>query len=84
MRLPISHSDHIFNGIRVAVSLNMLKKEDYKISFFSLDERKCTKTENIEISKRGRIENSPDGLFDQFELDIDKMLGLIDGDVYIK
>lgn len=78
-----THSDHIFNGVRVAVALNALKKEDYAINFFSLDERKCTQVDNIEVSKRGRIVNSPEGLFDQFETDIDKMLGLID-DVYIK
>lgn len=78
-----THSDHIFNGIRVAVALNALKKEDYTINFLSLDEKKCTKVDKIEISKRGRIVNSPKGLFDQFEIDIDKMLGLID-DVYTK
>lgn len=73
-----THSDHIFNGIRVAVTKEILKKEDYSINFFSLDERNCTKVNNIEVSKRGRILNSPDGLFDQFETDIDKMLGLED------
>lgn len=78
-----THSDHIFNGIRVAVSRNELKKNDYSINFFSLDERNCTRIDNIEISKRGRIIDSLPGLFDQFEIDIDKMLGLSD-DVYIK
>ncbi len=72
-----THSDHIFNGIRVATVLNYLKKDDYTVNFFSLDERNCTKVDNIEISTRGRILNSPEGLFDQFEIDIDKMLGLI-------
>lgn len=78
-----THSDHIFNGIRVAVANGKLKKEDYTINFFSLNEKKCTKIDNIKISKRGRIANLPDGLFDQFEIDIDKMLGLTD-DVYTK
>lgn len=73
-----THSDHIFNGIRVAVALNTLNKTDYTINFFSLDEKRCTKVDNIKISKRGRILDSPKGLFDQFEIDIDKMLGLID------
>ncbi len=78
-----THSDHIFNGIRVAVALNYLKEDDYTINFFSLNEKNCTKVDNIKISTRGRIINSPEGLFDQFEIDIDRMLGLID-DVYIK
>ncbi len=73
-----THSDHIFNGIRVAVALNTLKKDDYTINFFSLNDKKCTVVNNIEVSKRGRIANNPEGLFDQFEIDIDKMLGLID------
>lgn len=78
-----THSDHIFNGIRVAVAQEKLKKEDYTINYLSLDENKCTKIDNIEVSKRGRILNAPEGLFDQFEIDLDKMLGLID-DVYTK
>jgi predicted ATPase len=71
-----THSDHIFNGIRVAVSRGELWQADYTINFFSLDEKHCTKVNPIEISKRGRVIDGPEGLFDQFEIDIDKMLGL--------
>ena len=78
-----THSDHIFNGIRVAIAKNELKQADYTINFFSLNEKECTQIDNIKVSKRGRIANSPSGLFDQFETDIDKMLGLI-SNVYIE
>ncbi len=73
-----THSDHIFNGVRVAVTRKQINDDDYTINFFSLDDRGCTKVDNIKVSKRGRIVDAPEGLFDQFEIDIDRMLGLKD------
>ncbi|MBO0545438.1 DUF3696 domain-containing protein [Clostridium botulinum] len=44
--------------------------------FLSLDERNCTINSQIKISKRGRIIDPPQDLFDQFEIDLDRMLGI--------
>jgi len=71
-----THSDHLFNGIRKGVALNQMRPEDVRVSFFSLDEKRCTKITKIEFGKRGRILNAADGLFDQFDIDLNEMIGV--------
>lgn len=71
-----THSDHIFNGTRVAISNEKISTDNVSINFFSLDNRYCTKNNFIEVGKRGRILNPPEDLFDQFDIDLDRMLGL--------
>lgn len=71
-----THSDHIFNGIRVAVANETLKEDEASINFLSLNRENCTTNNEIHIGKRGRIINPPEDLFDQFDIDLDKMLGL--------
>ncbi len=71
-----THSDHIFNGIRAGIATNAMKKENIIINFFRLDERLCTQNSQIDIGKNGRILNYVEGLFDQFDLDLDRMLRL--------
>lgn len=71
-----THSDHIFNGIRVSLAQNTLKKEEVCVNFFTLNDRFCTVNTEIEFGTNGRIVNSQKGLFDQFDDDLDKMLGI--------
>lgn len=71
-----THSDHIFNGTRVAISNGDIDADKVSLNFLSLDERYCTVNTPISIGKRGRIINPPNDLFDQFDIDLDKMLGL--------
>lgn len=71
-----THSDHIFNGTRVAISNGYIDSEKVSINFLSLDDRYCTKNDFIKVGKRGRILNPPEDLFDQFDIDLDRMLGL--------
>lgn len=71
-----THSDHIFNGTRVAIANGDISEEKVSLNFLSLDERHCTVNTEIHIGKRGRIIEPPEDLFDQFDLDLDKMLGL--------
>lgn len=71
-----THSDHIFNGTRVAIANDMIKEDKVSINFLSLDEKYCTENDRITIGKRGRIVNPPEDLFDQFDIDLDRMLGL--------
>lgn len=71
-----THSDHIFNGIRVALVQKQLKEEQVKVNFLTLDDRKCTINTEVKFGSNGRILNHSDGLFDQFEDDLDKMLGI--------
>ncbi|MGH4140861.1 DUF3696 domain-containing protein [Clostridium sp.] len=71
-----THSDHFFNGLRVAIANNTICNEDVSINFLSLDDKNCTINSEIKISKRGRILDPPKDLFDQFEIDLDSMLGI--------
>lgn len=71
-----THSDHFFNGLRVAIANGLISNEEVSINFLSLDERNCTINSEIKISKRGRILDPPQDLFDQFDIDLDRMLGL--------
>ncbi|GAA0106518.1 DUF3696 domain-containing protein [Paraclostridium sordellii] len=71
-----THSDHIFNGLRVAIVQNKIEKNNMNMSFFRLDDRGCSKNHLIDIGKRGRINNYIEDLFDQFDIDLDRMLGI--------
>jgi predicted ATPase len=71
-----THSDHIFNGIRKAVAFNEIKKEKAALLFFELNENNSSSTTEINLSDKGRILNYKKGLFDQFDDDLDALLGL--------
>lgn len=71
-----THSDHIFNGIRVEIANQNLISDEVSVNFLSLNEENCTINSEIEIGKRGRIIDPPNDLFDQFDIDLDRMLGI--------
>jgi predicted ATPase len=71
-----THSDHIFNGVRVGIATDSMDKNDIAVNFFELDERNCTINTVIDFGLKGQIVNHVDGLFDQFDSDLDKMLGI--------
>lgn len=71
-----THSDHIFNGIRAGIATGDIVSSDVAVNFFELDERNCTKNTVIKFGVNGQIEDAPSGLFDQFDSDLDRMLGL--------
>ena len=71
-----THSDHLFDAIRVGISQRTMEKEHIAINFFRLGSDGCTRKHVIDIGKNGRIENPMPNLFDQFEVDLNKMLGL--------
>ena len=72
-----THSDHVFNGIRKNIHKNEIKTQDVSVVFFDLD--KGTGHSNpvqIEIEKNGKIANHQKGLFDQFNSDLNELLGI--------
>lgn len=71
-----THSDHFFNGIRAGIATNVMRKEDIKVLFFNLNDKNCTDISEIDFGKRGKILNPVDNLFDQFDNDLSKMIGL--------
>ncbi len=71
-----SHSDHIFNGIRKSVFRGTITNEQAKIHFFKMDENNLSKNHLIRLSEKGKILDYQEGLFDQFDNDLDELLGL--------
>ncbi|PAD85753.1 hypothetical protein CHH55_21945 [Niallia circulans] len=71
-----THSDHIFNGVRKSIYNNVIKKENLSVYFCKLNSDFLTEPVKIEFSDTGEVENHQPGLFDQFDEDLDEMLGL--------
>ena len=76
-----THSDHIFNGIRVGTASGIMDRDKISVSFFALDDNFETQCNPIKFGEFGKIIGTNDNmnindLFDQFEIDIDKMLGI--------
>jgi predicted ATPase len=70
-----SHSDHILNGVRIAVRKGMLAPEQLRLHFL---ERKSGQISSQVISPRvdrnGRIDQWPDGFFDEWEKSLEELL----------
>ena len=71
-----THSDHFFNGIRAGIASNTFDPKSIVMNFIYKPNGKETQCEEILIGKKGRINNPQKDLFDQFDLDLNKMLGL--------
>ena len=76
-----THSDHIFNGLRVGVAAGKIEMKDLSVNFFALDDHYETQCNPVVFGEYGKITGQNDDmdlkdLFDQFELDLDHMLGI--------
>lgn len=69
-----THSDHIVNGLRVAVKKNLIDKEKVYLNYFSKTEQNLTKIEKIIVQKGGGLENWPDGFFDEWDNLLNELL----------
>jgi predicted ATPase len=66
-----SHSDHILNALRIAVLDKILSHEELSILYFSQNtEQSVVK---IPLDSDGRIEEWPDGFFDQMDKDFERL-----------
>jgi len=69
-----SHSDHILNGLRIAVLDKIISSEDLSVLYFQNDlENPVVK---IPVLPNGGIEEWPDDFFDQTNKDFDKLFGI--------
>lgn len=71
-----THSDHIFNGVRAGIATEHMDSKDISVNFFAMDTPNCTYNTEVKFGKRGRILNYVDGLFDQFDIDLNRMLDI--------
>jgi predicted ATPase len=71
-----THSDHIFNGIRAGIADKSFAKDKLSINFVNLNDSNCTESTAINIGNHGEILNNNPNLFNQFDIDLDRMLGI--------
>jgi predicted ATPase len=73
-----THSDHIVNGALVQVVNGGLSEEQVKMYYFERDETSHTSVSHaLSIHKDGRISNPPKGFFDQMDLDMRAIMGIL-------
>ncbi|MBD2206194.1 DUF3696 domain-containing protein [Calothrix sp. FACHB-1219] len=78
-----THSDHVLNGIRLAVHDGKLEPEDVQLHYFQRQEKQgqaYTKVVSPHIDRDGRIDRWPDGFFDEWEKSLDALLEPVMGD----
>ena len=69
-----THSDHILNGVRLAVKQGVLNPRNLGLLFFSGVTESGHGVISTEIDKNGNIEYWPPGFFDQIDSDIVELL----------
>lgn len=69
-----SHSDHILNGLQVAVVDKIIGENEISVLYFQSDNQEPVV--QIPIQKDGRIEVWPEGFFDQSTKDLERVLGM--------
>ncbi|KJR40045.1 ABC transporter permease [Candidatus Magnetoovum chiemensis] len=72
-----THSDHILNGLRVAVKKGLIAPDQTKILFFTGDVIENKFKHYIltpKIDKDGRIDDWPDGFFDEWEKQLTELI----------
>lgn len=71
-----THSDHIINGIRRSIKKRFIDVPNAAIHYFQYSDDNHTVSTEIKMEKDGRIANFEKGFFDQFDNDLDELLGL--------
>ena len=76
-----SHSDHFFNGVRLALKDGIIKKENLEIYYFDKklegelsSQNVSTKINTVELHEDGKIKNAPIGFFDEWQNSLFKLL----------
>jgi predicted ATPase len=69
-----SHSDHILNGLQVAVVDKIIGENEISVLYFHSDNQEPVV--QIPIQKDGRIEVWPEGFFDQSNKDLERIFGM--------
>ena len=67
-----THSDHVLNGIRVAVANGSaaLLPEQVVIHFFRAEDDEGPTLQSMELGRTGQLSAWPDGFFDQTQVDL--------------
>lgn len=70
-----SHSDHLLNGIRLAVKKGLIENGQVVLHYFSRSlETGEALVETPAVLRNGRLSNWPNGFFDQWDKEVDALL----------
>lgn len=72
-----THSDHVLNGVRIAVREGMLSPDELRIYFLSRSEEPGQMSSQVispHVDKNGRIDKWPDGFFDEWDKSLERLL----------
>jgi predicted ATPase len=72
-----THSDHVLNGIRLAVHDGKLKPKDVQLHYFQRQEKQgqaFTEVVSPRIDRNGRIDQWPEGFFDEWDKSLEALL----------
>lgn len=70
-----THSDHIINGIQIAVAKKKINHNGVLINYFEKDEEQ-PKINTISINEKGSLSHWPKGFFDQTQIDFSELIKL--------
>lgn len=70
-----THSDHVLNGARLAVRDKVIKAEDLSLLFFAGASSEGHGVTTPRIDRDGRIDEWPEGFFDQGDKDVSRLTG---------
>jgi predicted ATPase len=72
-----THSDHVLNGIRLAVHGGKLPPDSVCLHFFERNlqnEQTCAEVISPRIDRNGRIDRWPEGFFDEWDKSLEALL----------
>lgn len=69
-----THSDHLFDGIRIAAKETVGFAKEVQIHWFELNEKQNSEVASPTLNEDGRLDKWPQGLFDQFEINASHLL----------
>lgn len=70
-----THSDHLLNGVRLAVKDGDLDADDAAFHFFQYDfDEECSEITSPEINSQGFFDEWPEGFFDEHEKNLARLL----------
>ena len=71
-----THSDHIINGLMVAIHNQILKSENVALYYIqSNEDEHASDLCPIHVEEDGRISDAPNGFFDQIDIDLQTIVG---------
>lgn len=69
-----THSDHVLNGIRLAVHNGKIEPKDVQLHFFLKNREDRTEVLSPRIDRNGRIDQWPEGFFDEWDKSLEALL----------